>query len=160
MEEHIRATGMRFTVIRPVFFMENWLAMREGIENGNLSLPLTPATRLQTIAVDDIGGVVASAFQHPGKWQGRTFELAGDERSMTELAQVFSSACGREVKYVQVPWEEFEKQSGKEIATMYRWFQETGYHVDIGAVRQEYHALQSFEQWINANWHSSSRTAW
>ena len=159
IEEHIRGTGMRFTIVRPVFFMENWLNMRQMIESGTLGLPLGPTTRLQMVAVDDIGGVVATAFERPGKWQNRTFELAGDELSLAELAQGFTRASGREVRYVQVPWDEFEKQAGKEIAAMYRWFESTGYHVEIGAVRQEYPNLTTFDKWINSHWHSSTRTA-
>ncbi len=159
LEEHIRATGMNFTVVRPVFFMENWLSMRQSIDNGVLRLPLDPSTRLQMVAVDDIGGVVATAFERPGKWHGRVFELAGDELSMTELAQEFSVVTGREVRYIQAPWDEFEKQAGKEMTLMYRWFQEIGYQVDIGAVRHEYAGLTTFAKWINAAWHTVTATA-
>jgi len=74
--------------------MENWLGMRQQIQDGALSLPLSPGTRLQMIAVDDIGGPVALAFERPGKWQDRAFELAGDELSMSELAQVFTRVAG------------------------------------------------------------------
>ena len=160
IEEHIRGTGMPFTLVRPAFFMENWLGMRQAIiESGTLSLPLSSATRLQMVAADDIGGIVATAFERPGKWLGRTFELAGDEFSMAELAQVFTVAAGREVRYVQLPWDEFEKQAGKEITLMYRWFEATGYHVDISAVRQEYPSLMTFERWVNSNWHAATQTA-
>lgn len=159
VEEHIRGTGLHFTFVRPVFFMDNWLGMRQQIEQGALSLPLSPATRLQMVAVDNIGGVVAMAFEHPGKWRDRVFELAGDELSMAEIAQVFGRISGRDVRYVQIPWDEFEQQAGKEMTTMYRWFEDTGYHVDIGAARQQYHGLLSFEQWIQSNWHSAVRTA-
>ncbi len=159
IEEHIRGTGMRFTIIRPVFFMENWLGMRQTIESGALALPLAPSTRLPMIAVDDIGGVVAMAFEHPGKWQDRAFELAGDELSMEELARVFTRASGREVRYVQVPWAEFQKKAGEEMTAMWRWFEDTGYHVDIGAIRQEYQSLTTFDHWINATWNSTTRTA-
>ncbi len=159
IEEAVRATGMPYTIVRPVFFMENWLGMRDAIDNGVLALPLDPSTRLQMVAVDDIGGLVALAFESPGKWRGRTFELAGDELSMSELASVFSRASGREVRYTQVPWDAFESKVGPDLGKMYHWFQEVGYKVDIGAARQEYHSLTSFERWINANWHTSARTA-
>ncbi len=42
--------------------MENWLGMRSQIEQGNLVFPLSPDTRLQMIAVDDIGALAAMAF--------------------------------------------------------------------------------------------------
>ena len=159
IEEHVRGTGMPHTIVRPVFFMENWLGMRQAIDGGTLSLPLSPTTKLQMIAVEDIGKVVAIALERLGKWQNRTFELAGDELSMTDLAQIFSRVAGREVRYTQVPWDEFEKQAGKEYTQMYRWFENVGYHVDIGAVRQECPSLIGFERWMNSNWHASTRTA-
>jgi uncharacterized protein YbjT (DUF2867 family) len=159
VEEHIRETGIPFTIVRPVFFMENWLGMRQVIESGTLQLPLSAATRLQMVAVTDIGAVVALAFERLNKWKGRVFEIAGDELSMEEVAQVFTRAAGREVKYVQIPWDQFQSQAGEETARMFRWFEEVGYHVDIGAVRQEHGKLMTFERWINSSWHSSTRTA-
>ena len=45
------------------------------------------------VAVDDIGGIVAGIFEHPGKWQDRALDLAGDELSMGELARVFTRAA-------------------------------------------------------------------
>jgi uncharacterized protein YbjT (DUF2867 family) len=159
IEEHLRGTGMRHTILRPVFFMENWLNMRTAIEGGSLALPLDPATRLQMIAVDDIGGMVAAAFEHPGKWQQRALEIAGDELSMTGLVEALSRAVSRDVEYRQAPWSDFEAQSGSEVATMYRWFQDVGYRADIPAVRQEYPRLTSFDRWLNTNWHSATRAA-
>jgi len=159
IEEHIRGTGLHHTIVRPAFFMENWLGMRQGIENGTLSLPLKPETRLQMIAVDDIGGVVAMAMERPAKWQDRAFELAGDELSIAELVQAFTRMAGRDVAYRQVPWDEFETQAGKESAIMFRWFQDVGYHVDIPAVRQAYPKLTTFDHWLNSNWHSGARSA-
>ena len=159
IEEHIRATGMRHTIVRPVFFMENWLGMRQSIDAGTLNFPLSPTTRLQMVAVDNIGAAIAAAFEHPGKWAHRAVELAGDELSMTQLAEVFSQVVGREVRYVQVPWDEFEKQIGKEMTTMYRWFEDVGYHVDIGAARQEHPELMTFDHWLNLSWHNATKTA-
>jgi uncharacterized protein YbjT (DUF2867 family) len=152
IEERIRQIGMPYTIFRPVFFMENWLMMREGVDNGTIMLPLSAQTRLQMIAVDDIGAFVALAFEHPGHWHNRAFELAGDALSMTQLAQAFSRASGREVRYQQVPWDEFEQRAGREMTVMYRWFEENGYNVDIAAVRQDYPELTSFNRWLEQNW--------
>ncbi|HWC95751.1 MAG TPA: NmrA/HSCARG family protein [Candidatus Sulfopaludibacter sp.] len=159
IEEHIRSTGLKFTVLRPVFFMENWLGQKEGIDAGTLALPIDPGTRLQMVAVDNIGEAAAHAFEHTGKWQDRVFDLAGDELSMSETAEVFSRATGREVRYVQTPWADFETHAGPEMTRMFRWFQEKGYHVDISAVRQEIPDLLSLEQWIRSAWNRSVRTA-
>jgi uncharacterized protein YbjT (DUF2867 family) len=155
IEEHIRATGLRYTIFRPVFFMENWFGSKEQIEGGTLSLPLNPDTRLAMIAVDDIGAFVAMAFEHPGHWERRAVDIAGDDLSMTEIAQAFSRAVGREVLYRQVPWDAFQQRAGSEITTMFRWFQDVGYHIDLSALRQELPSLTNFERWLNTKWQSA-----
>ncbi len=152
IEQHIHATGIKHTILQPVFFMENWLNMKDQILNGRLQLPLKPATRLQMIAVDDIGAFVALAFEHPGKWMDRTFELAGDELSMTQLAEAFSRMVGHEVRYVQVHWDDFSKRIDPAHFKMFQWFDQVGYHVDIAGVRQELPQLHSFERWLQNTW--------
>jgi uncharacterized protein YbjT (DUF2867 family) len=155
IEEYIRGTGVPYAIVRPVFFMENWLGMKDQILDGKLELPLKAGTRLQMVTVDDIGAVAAMAFEHPKRWQGRAFEVAGDELSMTQLAQAFSRMIGREVKYVQVPWEEFEHRIDPAHVSMFRWLDNVGYSVDIPAVRQEHHGLKSFEQWLQSSWRAA-----
>ncbi len=146
IEEHLRRTGMPYTILRPVFFMENWLAMKGMIDQGKILLPLTPETTLQQIAVDDIGQFAAMAFEHPGKWQGTATDIAGDELFMDQTAQSLHAT------YAQIPWEDFEKQAGPEMTTMFRWFQDVGYHADIPKLRQEHPNLMSFERWHNTFW--------
>lgn len=152
IEEHIRVTGLRYSIFRPVFFMENLLGARSMVERGSLTMPLDPDTRLQMIAVSDIGAFVAMAFEHPGHWENRITELAGDEMSMLELADTLSRAEGRPVAYSQIAWEEFEKQMGKEMTAMFQWFQRVGYDVDIEAIRRERPELMNLTQWLNVNW--------
>jgi uncharacterized protein YbjT (DUF2867 family) len=152
IEEHLRATGLRYTILQPTFFMENWLGMKDTIEQGTIAQPLSPDRRLQMIAVDDIGIFVAMAFEHPGHWQGRAVELAGDELSMTELAQAFTRITGHEIAYMQVPWDQFEQQAGHELTIMCKWFESSGYHVDIPALRQEHPNMMTFDRWLNETW--------
>ncbi len=160
VEEHLRTSGLQYTIFRPVFFMENWQTMfAEPIRNGQIPLPLKPETKLQMVAVDDIGSFVTLAFEHPGKWRNRTFSLAGDEQSMEQVATAVSQVAGHEVKYVQIPWEAFQQQAGEELTVMYRWFEEKGYHVDINEVRSEYPLTHTFNRWLEANWSSAAAAA-
>ncbi len=152
IEQHLQNSGVKYTVLRPVFFMENWLGMKDTIEQGTLPLPLEPETPLQMIAVDDIGAFAAMAFEKPGHWQGQTRELAGDELTMTGMTERISRAESRDVDYRQVPWDEWEKRMGHEMAVMWRWFQDHGYHVDTALVRQDYQQLTGFERWLSQHW--------
>jgi uncharacterized protein YbjT (DUF2867 family) len=152
IEEHLRSSGLKYTIFRPVFFMENWLGMRHTIEEGTLALPLTPDTRMPMIAVHDIAVFAAMAFDHPGHWHGRVVELAGDELTMAEIADMLGRLAGRDLKYVQISWEDYEATAGREMTLMYRWFQDHGYTVDIPALRQELPNLMTFERWLQSNW--------
>jgi len=149
IEEHLRGTGLPYTILRPVFFMENWLPMKDKINQGPLMLPLKPETILQQIAVDDIGAFAAMAFEHPGKWNGTATDLAGDELFVDQIAQTLQTS------YTQIPWEDFEKQSGPETTAMFKWFENVGYHADITDLRQKHHGLMSFERWKNTFWSSA-----
>ena len=156
VERHIQGSGIAYTILRPVFFMENWLGNREQIEQGVLTTPLKAETRLQMIAVEDIGAFALEAFEHPGKWSGKALDIAGDELSLAEIAKAFSTAEGRDVRYQQRPWDQFEKLAGNDMTLMFRWFEEVGYHVDIAALREEHTNLTNFERWLNEKWQSAA----
>lgn len=155
VEEQIRALDLPATILRPVFFMDNWAQFKDTLLDGQLPQPLSPDTSLQQIAVDDIGAFAALAFSNPGEWIGLAVEIAGDELTMTKLAETLRRVLSREVKYVQVPWEAFEQQAGEEIAMMYRWFESDGYEADIKALREEYPQLTSLESFLRAQGWSS-----
>jgi nucleoside-diphosphate-sugar epimerase len=135
--------------------MENWLRMfgywGEPIRNGQLRQPLSPTKNLQMVAVHDIGAFAALAFEHPGKWENRTFSLTGDELSMLQIADAFSRMTAQDVKYVRVPWDQFEKTMGQEMTVMYRWFEEKGFHFNIEEVRREYPPTHTFNRWLEAS---------
>ena len=151
VEEHVRGSGVPYTVLRPVFFMQNWEYMREPILGGTLPQPLDPDKPFQMVAVEDIGVFAATAFENPDEWIGREVDLAGDELSMPEIAGTFSRVSGREVNYFQVPWNQFEEQMGEEYAVMYRWFNDYGYEADIAALKKEHPGLISFEQYLRGH---------
>ena len=153
VEEHIRALGLPYTILRPVFLMENFLGNRETIVGGMLAEPLLPTKPLQMVTVDDIGVFAALAFADPEHWIGRAIELAGDELTMPRAAEVFGRVIGRPVHYVQVPMAEFRRTWGEEQATMFTWFNQVGYGADLPALRAIYPALTTLEQWLR-------RTGW
>jgi uncharacterized protein YbjT (DUF2867 family) len=165
VEEHVRASGVPYTVLRPVFFMQNWEFMREPIVGGTLPQPLDPDKPFQMIDADDIGVFAAMAFEDPESWFGREVDIAGDELTMLEIAGTLSRVIGRNVDYFQVPWEGFEEQMGEEYTVMYRWFNDQGYEANIAALRDDYPGLSSFEQylcghgWENAGVPSGARAA-
>jgi uncharacterized protein YbjT (DUF2867 family) len=151
IEEHVRQIGLPYTILRPVFLMQNWEWTREMILGGTLAQPFDPDKPLQQVAVEDIGAFAAIAFENPDRWIGREVDLAGDEQSMSEIADTFSRVIGREVSYYQVPWDQFEEQVGEEVTLNSRWMNDVGYEADIAALRQEYPELTSFERYLRSH---------
>jgi uncharacterized protein YbjT (DUF2867 family) len=98
IEETIRALGFpSHVVIRPVFFMENFLSpwFKPGIVSGQLMMGIRPQTALQMIAVEDIGKYGRWAFDNPEKLNGRAIDIAGDARTMPDTARVIAGAAGK-----------------------------------------------------------------
>ena len=155
IEQHLRQIGLACTILRPAFFMQNWNRFLRGpILQGMLPLPLNPGTHLQQIAVEDIGAFALKAFADPTSWAGRTVELASEELSMRQVAATLSRVLARNVRYVQIPWEQFRQSAGEEMERMYRWFEEAGYHVNIQALRRG-HVFLDLEQVLRRQeWHA------
>jgi uncharacterized protein YbjT (DUF2867 family) len=77
VEELVRASGVPYTVLRPVFFMQNWEFMRELILGDTLPQPLDPDKPFQMLDAEGIGVFAAMAFDDPQRWIGREVDHAG-----------------------------------------------------------------------------------
>ena len=151
IERRIDMLGVPATILRPVFFMDNFRWQAERIREGRLVQGVRPETRLQMIAVDDIGAFAALAFGAPDEWLGRTIEIAGDELTMIEAAAVFAARLGRPVEYAA--GHEDRPGGGDEARKMATWFDNYGYKADIAALRAAYPALKDFRTFISeADW--------
>jgi len=107
VENHGRAIGIPLTIMRQVFFMETFTnpvwGFRDAILDGRLELPMDPHSRLQMVAVEDVGHFVGMAFERPEDFIGASFDLAGEELSMLQIAETISRVLGREVRFTGSP---------------------------------------------------------
>lgn len=156
VEETIRGLGFpTHTILRPVFFMENWISpwFKPAIDNGQLAIGLKPDTVLQMIAVADIGKYGRYAFDYAQQLNGKALDIAGDALTMVQVARIISAAAGRPIRFVAVPIEEVRKASA-DFATMLEWFDRVGYDADIKARAQESGIRPTaFSDWVRTvNW--------
>lgn len=149
VEQHIGSLKIPATIFRPVWFMDNFLMpqFRDSILKGTLSMPLKPDKTLQMIAVDNIGGFVAKAFENPDEFIGQAIDIAGDELTIPQVARKLSKVVGHDVKFVEMPMQEMRKAS-EEWAIMFQWFNDVGYKSDIPKLRQMLPDLMDFETWL------------
>jgi len=139
VEETVRSLGFpSYVILRPVFFMENFLGpwFLPGIQQGKLVFGIKPQTKLQMIAVGDIGKHGARAFEKHAELNRKEIDLAGDELTMPETARLLSEATHQKVEFVQAPIEEVRKAS-EDYALMLEWFDRVGYDVDIERLARE-----------------------
>lgn len=140
IEQTVRALKFpSYTILRPVFFMNNFVSpsFLPGLMEGKLMMGINPETRLQMIAVDDIGKYGLIAFEQHEKLNGVELDIAGDVHTMPEASGIFSRIMGRPVRFVEVPKEDVRKAS-EDYAIMLEWFDTVGYDVDIPALGKKY----------------------
>lgn len=130
IEETVRKLGFpSYVILRPVFFMEN-LPSPWFLRDDKLVTAMKPETKLQMVAVEDVGKYGAAAFERAAEWNRAEIDFAGDAATMPEAAAVLSEATGRRIEFVRIPIEEVRKNS-EDFALMLEWFDRVGYSADI-----------------------------
>lgn len=150
IESHIKQIKLPTTILRPVFFMENFDTTFRPTEKGNtwvLSLALRPDKPLQMISVDDIGTIAATVFDHPEEYLNKTLDIAADEVTLQQVATLWSRVSGKTVKFEELPLEQL-KRNNPGYAKMFDWFNKHGYTTNIAQLRSKFPKMHRFEQWL------------
>ena len=152
IENHLRRSMVPYTILRHASFMENFSNPynKKSILSGRLESTLAPETRLQMIAVDDIGGIAALAFGAPDQWMSRAIEIAGDQKTMPEVAELFSRSMGIQVNYVRTS---LDAVPNPDLRAMQEWFRKGGYQADIEELKKIRPELMDLKEWLK-------RTGW
>jgi uncharacterized protein YbjT (DUF2867 family) len=151
VEKHIHDIGAEAAVIAPVYFMDNLLARGiEALRKGLYSTPLAADRKLQQIAVADVAAMAVAALEDRTRFAGRRIDIASDDLSGQEAADILAAATDKPVKYVRMPMEDVRKIS-EDAMKMYDWFTRVGYSADIKALRRDYPEVgwHTYETWAN-----------
>ncbi len=152
VEKHLQVSGVPYTIVAPVFFMENLLEpwTLPGLRQGKLAMALPASRPLQQIAVADIGAFVAAVIERSDNVFGRRFDIAGDELTGEAAAAILSKVTGHEIHYEGFPPSVLRAQS-EDMARMFEWFDRTGYTADIKSLRRDFLEVSwlTFEEWAS-----------
>ena len=110
----------------------------EHIGELRVALPLAGSVGLQMVTYDDLGHAAAVAIANPEEFVGESIDLAGDERSLAETAEILTEVTGRDVEAVHVPIEDAYETFGEEFTVMCEWFNEVGYSADVPALEARF----------------------
>ena len=157
IEEHLRKSGLRATMVRATAFMENFASvMAPSLEHGEivLRLPLPEDVALKMISVRDIGRVAAALLldiaEAPGiaEGPGGAVELVGDELTGPQIAATFGAHAGLPARYEALPLSVLPNDLDK---AMFRQFAEAAEHPsDLAVVRSIEPATMDLAEWIRA----------
>jgi len=105
--EHLRASGMAWTILAPNDFFQNLLGQAETISQGVLASSFADA-RVSSIDVADIAAV-AGRILSEGSHRGASLDLTGPEAlNRDEVAAALSDATGHPVEVVRVSDEDVQ----------------------------------------------------
>ena len=148
---HVRQLGIPYTILRPVSFAENYVADPANIARGVIYGMLTPDKTLQVISGHDIGAYAAAAFNNPDVYEGQEIDIAAETLTMTDIAAALSRVTGHDVRYEQIPEENWPQIAPPSTIAMTRWYQNHGYDEDIPALKSKWQIpTLTFEQWLRA----------
>lgn len=105
-EQKIGAVAKNLTVLRPPYFMENWVPVIGAAKtNGVLPTFIAPAQKIPMIATHDIGHIAAEQLIAGGHGR-KVLELSGPaDYSPNDVAATLGQLLGRTVETHQAPLE-------------------------------------------------------
>lgn len=150
VEEHVASLGVPFTIVAPVFFMENLLSplLLDGLRQGRLALALPAARALQQVALADLASFTALVLESRDRFLGRRIEIASDEPTGAEAAAALSRATGRPIVYEELPLDRLRVQN-EDFARLFEWLDRVGPRADVEGLRRDHPAVgwRRFADW-------------
>ncbi len=148
-EKYVLSSGLPYTFLRAVYFMDNLKPKEQGASFHWAILPSTlgDKTTLQMIATEDIGWFAANSFLHADQYLNKTLEIAGDEvtysQAYTAYKKVFNaepkkSSFMKFIMMILMP----------EVKKMFNWYRDPVFKADINTLRTIHPGLKTIEDYF------------
>ncbi|MDA4889439.1 NmrA/HSCARG family protein [Streptomyces sp. MS2A] len=151
IEEHLKKSGLRASMVRATAFMENFASvLAPSLEHGEivLRMPLPEDVPLKMISVRDIGRVAAALLLGTAQAPGGAVELVGDELTGPQIAAAFGAHAGLPARYEALPVSVLPSDLDR---VMFREFAKAAEHpADPAMVRAIEPATRDLTEWIRA----------
>jgi uncharacterized protein YbjT (DUF2867 family) len=156
VEEAIESSGINYTFLRPMSFMQNYLGLSDSIKSQGVFYAPLIDSRTSFVDVRDIAAVAVEALTKTGH-ENKAYNITGPEAvSNYDIANILSNTTGRKITYVNISDDEARK--GMKENGMQEWtinalmelynFQKAGKasHVSLDVERVTNRKPISFEQ--------------
>ncbi|KAF9016715.1 NAD(P)-binding protein [Hymenopellis radicata] len=98
IEHHLRektqGSSMSWTILRPGFFMENYIGLIGSITVAALRAGLAKDTKIFMVCTEDIGRVAAGVVRDPGSFRSSVIAI-GEHSTIGEQQQAYRRATGK-----------------------------------------------------------------
>jgi uncharacterized protein YbjT (DUF2867 family) len=148
IERHIRTLPITATIVRPATFMEMLVMPGFGLDENCFTFFMRPDQKLQLLAVEDIGKIVAAIFADVERFGGLTFEIASDVVTGHQLERSFSAAAGRPISYSRFSEEVLASNPFLQKLTALVDDGRLSGNADLEQLRRINPELRSFESWL------------
>jgi uncharacterized protein YbjT (DUF2867 family) len=107
IEQYLAQSGLAHTLLRPSYFMQNFLMSAQPVAEQGVLYGTTGEGRISYIDTRDIAAVAAQVLTGPG-YHGTSYTLTGPEAlTAAEVAERLSAVIGRQVRYVNLTSDAF-----------------------------------------------------
>lgn len=140
IENRLMESNINATVIKPSFFMDNFLRIAK-VEDERITLSefINPNIKFTMISSIDIAKIASYIFAHPQSFTHQSIEIGSDEVTLSEAATIFSEVTGKTTVI------EGEFVSG--VAEK-QWLEEKGYEVDFELMAEINPTRLSLSDWL------------
>ena len=154
--------GVPTTFLLTSFYWNNFIHFGMGPhadEAGHLSITLPMGDKkLPGIATEDIGRCAYGVFKDPGKWVGKTVGISGGHLTGAQMADSFSRATGRNVRYHEVTPEAYRSSGfpgADDLGNMFQFKRDfEDYYCGARSLevsRELNPKLKGFDEWLALN---------
>jgi uncharacterized protein YbjT (DUF2867 family) len=134
VEAMVRGAGVQsYTIVKPSFFMENFIApkargMFPKLSAGETVVVTSPSTQVGLIAARDLGSAVTAVVKDPERYAGAEIELGGDALTFPQIAEILTRVSGRTIVSLSLPEAEVDARLGRRSWTASQaWLDTVGY---------------------------------
>ncbi|KAI0545868.1 NmrA family protein [Xylaria curta] len=153
VEDAVRHAGLTYTILRPFWFHSNYLVptidffQPEVRKSGELVHSFEDGSVFPYINVKDIGHFAAMALTDPAKFAGEEIELASENFTIEEVAEIMSRATGQHITVRKATPEEAARPSP--TTQWHIWANAVDLRVDVEALARKYgYRFTTFEEYL------------
>lgn len=156
IEEYIREVGLTYTIIRLPFWYENFFTVFKPhkVKHGvyAIALPME-GNDMEAVSVEDVGECVATIFNKPKLYAGKTIGLTAGRISMKTIVDSFNKYFeNRKFEDREIRCKDFERfqfVGAKDLAAMFEFFISPNCIRDYKMTKKLNSDMRSFDKWMH-----------